>query len=387
MSIPRRPIKRAFTGLAGSPLAATSQARATELAPVATASKNKGGRPPKNAVAMTAAERKRKSREVLAAKLEELSQREDFRQMFLAAASTLFPGRDLFSNTEIGSFKFLPGWDKLGTEELWLVLEAIRTPENDEFISKILGGEQHEASAELEEINQPHASNDFMRNAPSGKGQLVTGGYDSTKVEQVLAAHELAERNRELNGPKGGPTGHAPQFEDDAGGRELVSQFMRKLRFGKKSSKLSESEIEKVIEKIVVEHFDNEGTKEWSDHPHKWGDTFRCKLAKRHKPCGFLAANWYEAVKHLVEDHHKIVRKRVKEATPRHWSKPKPKCTDQDHAETIERLRVRGEKVDDLHCGRCGHLLSFVTSVQLSCLQADKADLGAENRTNALYLH
>lgn len=326
--------------------------------------KNKGGCPPQRGVAMTVAERKRKQREKIAAKLETESFREDFQQMFIAAAEHLFPDRNLFSDKDVGTFKYIPGYDKITSDELFQILELIRTPENDLFINEILAVEQEEAQAELEEINQPHASNDFIRNAPSGKGQLVTGGYDSAKVEQVLAAHELAERNQELNGPRGGATGHAPHFEDDPGGRELVGQFMRKVRFGKKSLKLSESEVEQIIEKIVVEHFDNEGTKEWSDHPHKWGDSFRCQLEKRRKRCGFLAANWYEAVKHLIEDHHKIVQKRVKQATPRHLSNPKPKCTELEHTEILERMRARGERVDDLHCGRCKHLLSFVTSVQ-----------------------
>jgi hypothetical protein len=343
----RKPAVRLFHGLAGSAFQQSTPAPQSTPQPTV-------GRPRKYA---SAAERQAEYRKRLAGKLKKLTDADALKGMFLAAAKQMFP--DVVSLPDDTQRQdWLAVLSRLDLEELEEVLAAIRGPETESLVLGILNTldleQEQEAEAELKEINKPHESGegDFMRGAPSGKGQLVTGGYGSAKIEQVGAARERKERTGELDGPSGGAEGHQPHFENLVDTKEYISQFMKHLSFGKKSWKLSESEIEKIAEAMIPEYFVNEGTTQWSDGPHPWGDTFRCVEQVKGKPCDTVVQNWQEAAEHIRTVHPRAFQEHVKAVSPRWWSTRKgTKCTEEEHERMASVCKARGEGT--IHCGRC----------------------------------
>jgi hypothetical protein len=62
-----------------------------------------------------------------------------------------------------------------------------------------------------------------IKDAPRGKGRLVTGGYDSTKMEQVEAKNRLAKHGKKVK-----PKGSSPDTEKTTDVRETDQQFAKK---------------------------------------------------------------------------------------------------------------------------------------------------------------
>jgi hypothetical protein len=54
--------------------------------------------------------------------------------------------------------------------------------------------EERDLLAKRERVQQSMNRGKFMTDAPTSKGELVTGGYDSTEIEIVAAARILASK-------------------------------------------------------------------------------------------------------------------------------------------------------------------------------------------------
>jgi hypothetical protein len=202
--------RRAFTGLAGSPLATINvELQAPATLPITVEAKKKRGRPAKYKTKeeKLAADRARKKAEY---------------DKFLDEIANTFKHFELDPKMRIPvSMK-----EKYGTKADTF-MELVRDPELRKKIRK-------QVTYDLAEIGKVKtltaaAQAGYLTDAPRGKGKLVTGGYDSKKIDTIVGIREAEstrfsnpnehadERGIEDEGDKRQvhPEGHGPESESD----------------------------------------------------------------------------------------------------------------------------------------------------------------------------
>jgi hypothetical protein len=201
----------------------------------------------------------------------------------------------------------------------------------------------------------------FMPGADHGKGQYITGGYDSKKIEQVQAAID-----RDLNGRRVRPKGHAPYADEpeDANsgekgkGAEKIENgytFSHKIRFPK-NDKLTDYEKEKILIDFARENTEEEPCPESEDVAEKYRDqyhTTRCLLCNATLGVSFwpLSCDGF-TLPHFMSNHLRPVQKTWKTCAP----KVAPKRCSGDHVGAAQRLRDTGA-VGNYYCKKCKRLI------------------------------
>lgn len=174
---------------------------------------------------------------------------------------------------------------------------------------------------ELSEINavHPSSSGQFIRNAPTGKGKLISGGYDSEKVSFIYGIREAIEQ---LGGRKVKGQGASLSRHEDTSGNARSKQ-PKSPTFVPNFGKLL-VDVEKVLNDLVDEWFeklDSAATSvnfnpELAAYDQK-PPSFRCKITAHNVVCG-KEFDWRrECRTHIEVEHGALLEQEIKKRKPK----------------------------------------------------------------------
>jgi hypothetical protein len=225
----------------------------------------------------------------------------------------------------------------------------------------------------------------FIKGAPHGMGEYVTGGYDSAKCGEVRAARDRDKRGRRVR-PKGaGPISddtteiwsnkNEQQFQKS----EERFQFANKFRFPK-TNKLDEYEKEQILKRFICDNVDMETCKEFCEEledvaERYWPDyyTIHCALCDARLGVGFWPVESYGFVtNHFDTRHKRALWKAWRDAAPKGPPKTAKgakgravrKCLE-DHEQFAKFLATLGDLgVSGVRCEKCRRIIYPMTDAR-----------------------
>jgi hypothetical protein len=198
----------------------------------------------------------------------------------------------------------------------------------------------------------------FIPGAGHGKGLMITGGYDKKKINEVRAAADRAEKGRRVH-----PKGYGSDEDGDRRGEKQESEntFTCKIRFPKNDA-LTDYEKQEILDDLARVNTSEEPCEELAGVDKKDLDKYRvvrCDLCAAIIGVSYWGPSWeHFRAEHFMKEHPKFVWKTWRDATPKPPLKPtkRSQACREDHIGAAKRL---GEErtLDRVHCRKCRKLI------------------------------